>query len=145
MNATLADDPLIAEMENDIQINGVSSFVAVTHMNTYYTARNGVGWRTVGATSLPKGNGTVPFDSLTAYRIDSANQYLINNHTSNLFIDFTRNPWLNNNMSRAGFGPDYIHMNASGTQVMADSFSNTINCNTSFVLVAMALISSSSK
>lgn len=26
-------------------------------------------------------------------------------------------------MSRAGFGPDYIHMNASGTQVMADSFS----------------------
>jgi hypothetical protein len=110
------------EMENDIQINAISAFQAVTNMNNYYTARNAVGWRTIGATALTKTNGS-GYDSLLTSTIDSANLYLVHNHTSNLFIDFRGNPWLNNNMSRAGFGPDYIHMNASGTQVMADSFS----------------------
>jgi hypothetical protein len=113
------------EMENDIQINAISAFEAVTHMNTYYTDRNLVGWRTIGATALTKTNGS-DFDSLLTATIDSANNYLITNHTSDLFIDFTHNPWLNNNMSRAGFGPDFIHMNASGTQEEADSFALVI-------------------
>jgi len=122
-NASFTHNYLYAwEMENDIQINGIYAFQAVTNMNNYYTARNGVGWRTVGATALPKTAGS-GYDSTLFSTIDSANRYLINNHTSNLFINFRTNPWLNNNMSRAGFGPDYIHMNASGTQVMADSFS----------------------
>jgi hypothetical protein len=123
-NASFTHNYLYAwEGENDIQINGASSFLAFTHLNTYWTNRNGVGWRTVGATSLYKGNGVVPFDSVTEYRIDSLNLALINSHTSNLFINFRNNPWLNNNMSRAGYGPDYIHMNQSGTQIEADSFS----------------------
>jgi hypothetical protein len=110
------------EMENDIPANNLSSFQAVTNMNTYYTARNLVGWRTIGATALEKANGSNNFDSLETYRVDSANLYLATTHTSDLFIDFRGNPWLTNNMSRAGFLGDHTHMNASGTLEMADSF-----------------------
>lgn len=110
------------EVENDISENNVTATVAQTHMNTYWTDRNLVGWRTIGATALPKGDGFNNFDSVQVAVTDSANLLLIASHTSDLFINFRGNPWLNNNMSRAGFLGDRIHMNSSGTQEMADSF-----------------------
>ncbi len=114
------------EVENDAAINtSLSSLQLATNMNTYYTARNGVGWTTIGATGLPRTalSGT---DSLLRARIDSANLALVNSHTSQYFIDFRWNPWLNNNRSRAGFTSDFIHMNPSGTISMADSFTNVV-------------------
>lgn len=126
-DGTKAENYLAAwEMENHIFIDGVSAATAQTAMNIYYTARNGVGWRTIGATALPRADGSNNFDSLQTARTDSANKLLIASHTSNLFIDFTHDPWLSNNMSRAGYLSDHTHMNASGTQEMADSFALAI-------------------
>ncbi len=115
------------EVENDALLNpGLYSFQLAANMNTYWTARNGVGWRTIGATGLPRANAGNAFDSLLLARIDSANRSLINSHTSDIFINFRNNPWLNNSMSRAGFVYDNIHMNTSGTVAMADSFTNAV-------------------
>lgn len=115
------------EVENDADLNsGLTPAQLAAHMNTYWTDRNLAGFRTIGSTGLPRVNSSNAYDSLLLARIYSADSLLVLSHTSDLFINFLNNPWLNNNMSRAGYGPDYIHMNPSGTLTMADSFTNAV-------------------